>query len=169
MNEDVIIRKANKGDFKEIHELVMLVHKIHVENRSDIYKDIDPLDINTFEEEILNENNIYLVAEYNKEIIGICFAEFKNVLNNKIMKDQKIIHISDICVKKENQKKGIGKKLYNEILNIYGIDSKVVGDKHKSVEFDVDKYKIRADATIYLPYKSIGMKIKSIRFEKKIT
>ena len=159
MNEDVIIRKANKGDFKEIHELVMLVHKIHVENRSDIYKDIDPLDINTFEEEILNENNIYLVAEYNKEIIGICFAEFKNVLNNKIMKDQKIIHISDICVKKENQKKGIGKKLYNEILNLAkksGIDSielMVWGFNNNAINF----------------YKSIGMKIKSIRFEKKIT
>ena len=159
MNKDVIIRKANKEDFKQIHELVMQVHKIHVENRNDIYKDIDPLDINTFEEEILNENNIYLVAEYNKEIIGICFAEFKNVLNNKIMKDQKIIHISDICVKKENQKKGIGKKLYNEILNLAkksGIDSielMVWGFNNNAINF----------------YKSIGMKIKSIRFEKKIT
>ena len=42
-------------------------------------------------------------------------------------------------------------KLYNEILNLYGIDSRVDGDKHKRVEFDADKYKVRADATIYLP------------------
>lgn len=159
MKEDVIIRKANKEDFKQIHELVMQVHKIHVENRSDIYKDIDPLDINTFEEEILNANNIYLVAEYNKEIIGICFAEFKNVLNNTIMKDRKIIHISDICVKKENQKKGIGKKLYNEILNL-------------AEELEIDSIELMVwgfnDNAINF-YKSIGMQVKSIRFEKKIT
>lgn len=158
MKEDVIIRKANKEDFKQIHELVMQVHKIHVENRSDIYKDIDPLDINTFEEEILNANNIYLVAEYNKEIIGICFAEFKNVLNNTIMKDRKIIHISDICVKKENQKKGIGKKLYNEILNL-------------AEELEIDSIELMVwgfnDNAINF-YKSIGMQVKSIRFEKKI-
>ena len=41
--------------------------------------------------------------------------------------------------------------LYNEVLNEYGIDSKVIGDKHKQVEFNADKYKVRADATIYLP------------------
>lgn len=159
MNEDVIIRKANKEDYKEIHELVMEVHKTHVENRSDIYKDIDPLDINTFKEELLNANNIYLVAEYNKEILGICFAELKNVLDNKIMKERKIINISDICVKKENQKKGIGKKLYKEILNLAeelradSIELMVWGFNNNAISF----------------YKSIGMQIKSIRFEKKIT
>ena len=42
-------------------------------------------------------------------------------------------------------------ELYNEILNLYGIESKVIGDKHKKVEFIADKYKLRADATIYLP------------------
>lgn len=158
MNKDIIIRKANKEDFKQIHELVMQVHKIHVENRNDIYKDIDPLDINTFEEEILNANNIYLVAEYNKEIIGICFAELKKVLNNKIMKDRRIINISDICVKKEYQKKGIGKKLYNEILNL----AKEL--RIDSIELMV--WEFNNNAINF--YKSIGMQVKNIRFEKKI-
>ena len=159
MKEDVIIRKANKEDFKQIHELVMQVHKIHVENRRYIYKDIDPLDISTFKEEILNSNNIYLVAENNKEIIGICFAELKNVLNNKIIKDQKIIHISDICVKEEKQKKGIGKKLYNEILDLAkeldvdSIELMVWGFNNNAIDF----------------YKSIGMKVKNLKFEQKLT
>lgn len=158
MSEDVIIRKANKKDFEQIHKLVMQVHKIHVENRSDVYKNSDPLDINTFEEEISNSNNIYLVAECNNEIIGICFAELKNVLNNKIMKDRKIINISNICVKKEKQKKGIGKKLYNEILNlaeklgVNSIELMVWGFNNNAINF----------------YKSIGMQVKNIRFEKRM-
>ena len=42
-------------------------------------------------------------------------------------------------------------RLYNELLLEYGIDSKVIGDKHKLVEFNTNKYKVRADATIYIP------------------
>ena len=42
-------------------------------------------------------------------------------------------------------------ELYNELLNVYGIDSKVIGNKHKLVEINLDKFKIRADATVYLP------------------
>ena len=42
-------------------------------------------------------------------------------------------------------------KLYNEILKEYGINSKIYGDKHKLVEFNIDNYVVRADATLYLP------------------
>ena len=41
--------------------------------------------------------------------------------------------------------------VYNELLLEYGIDSKVLGDKHKYVEFNADNMKVRADATVYLP------------------
>lgn len=158
MREHTIIRKANIKDFEQVHDLVMQVHKIHVENRDDIYKNIDPIDYNTFEEELLNTDNIYLVAEYNSRIIGFCFAEIKSIFNNKIMKDRKIIHISDICVKKENQKKGIGKKLYNEILKIAeelkidSVELMVWGFNDNAINF----------------YKSLGMKVKNLKFEQKI-
>ena len=31
MNEEIIIRKAKEEDFKQLHKLIMQVHKIHVE------------------------------------------------------------------------------------------------------------------------------------------
>ena len=40
-------------------------------------------------------------------------------------------------------------RLYKEILNEYGIESEIKGDKHKRLEFDVDNYRIRTDATVY--------------------
>lgn len=42
-------------------------------------------------------------------------------------------------------------ELYNELLLEYGIDSKVLGDKHKYVDFIADGMKVRGDATVYLP------------------
>lgn len=42
-------------------------------------------------------------------------------------------------------------ELYNELLLDYGIDSKIMGDKHKCVEFKVGDMIVRGDATIYLP------------------
>ena len=42
-------------------------------------------------------------------------------------------------------------KLYNEVLHLYGIDSRVIGDSHKLVEIKIGEMVIRADATIYLP------------------
>jgi len=41
--------------------------------------------------------------------------------------------------------------LYNELLLEYGIDSRVMGDKHKYVEFSISDMVVRGDATIYLP------------------
>ncbi len=46
---------------------------------------------------------------------------------------------------------GTWSSLYNELLLSYGIDSRVVGDKHKYVEFNNGDMKVRADATLYLP------------------
>lgn len=34
------------------------------------------------------------------------------------MKDREILNISDICVDKDERRKGIGKKLYSQVLQI---------------------------------------------------
>ena len=42
-------------------------------------------------------------------------------------------------------------RLYSELLKEYGIESEILGNKQKRVEFNVYKYKIRTDATVYSP------------------
>lgn len=98
MNKEIIIRRAKPKDFKQVHKLMLQVHKLHVKERNDIYKDVDPLDLDSFKEEISNNDNIYLVAEMENKIVGICFLQIKEISNNKIMKDRKILHIGSICV-----------------------------------------------------------------------
>ena len=158
MDEKVIIRKAKLNDFSGVHKLIMQVHKLHVSKRNDIYKDIDPMNFEEFKTELSNSNNIYLIAELGNEIVGICFSQIKEILNNKIMKNRKILHIEDICVDENHQKKGIGKKLYNQIVelakekNIDNIELMVWGFNENAIKF----------------YENLGMSIKNLRFEQKI-
>lgn len=158
MSNEITIRRANIGDFKQVHGLIMQVHKLHVKERSDIYRDTDPLDFEEFKEELSNSNNIYLVAELKNEIVGICFSQIKETLNNRIMKNRKVLHIENICVNKTNQRNGIGKELYNEIVKlaqeqkIDNIELMVWGFNENAIKF----------------YENLGMNIKNFRFEQKI-
>lgn len=158
MNNEITIRGAKIGDFKQVHRLIMQVHKSHVKERSDIYKDTDPLDFEEFKEELSNSNNIYLVAELKNEIVGICFSQIKETPNNRIMKNRKVLHIENICVNKTNQRNGIGKELYNEIVKlaqeqkIDNIELMVWGFNENAIKF----------------YENLGMNIKNFRFEQKV-
>lgn len=73
-NRKFIVRKIKEEDFEQIYELIVNVHNLHVKERKDIYINADPLDIDTFKEELANVNNLYLVAERKSKIVGICFA-----------------------------------------------------------------------------------------------
>lgn len=158
MEEKIIIRKPETVDFQGVHKLMMQVHKLHINERNDIYKDVDPINFDEFKNELSNSNNIYLIAEFKNEIVGICFSQIKEISNNKIMKDRKILHIENICVDKNYQKKGIGKKLYEQIVqlakerNIDNIELLVWGFNENAINF----------------YKNLGMNIKNLRFEQKI-
>ena len=159
MEEKIIIRKPETVDFQGVHKLMVQVHKLHVNERNDIYKDVDPMDFEEFRTELSNSNNIYLIAELENEIVGICFSQIKEISNNKIMKNRKILHIENICVDENHQKKGIGKKLYKQIVqlakekNIDNIELMVWGFNENAIKF----------------YKNLGMNIKNLKFEQKIS
>ena len=157
MVNNIIIRKAGIDDFEQIHRIVMQVHNLHLKNRRDIYKDVNPLTIDEFKEDITSDNKLYLVAESNENVVGICFSTIKIITDNRILNDKKIVYIENICVDVNERKKGIGKMLYNETIKI------AKNIKANSIELMV--WKFNEEAINF--YKNLGMEIKNIRFEKK--
>ena len=158
MNEKIIIRKAEIEDFNKVHRLIMQVHKLHVKERKDIYRDVDPMSFEEFKNELSNSNNIYLVAQLENNIVGICFSQIKETSNIRIMKDRKIINIEDICIDEKYQRNGIGKKLYNQIIqiakekNIHNVELTVWNFNKNAIRF----------------YENLGMNVKNLKFEQKI-
>ena len=95
MVNNIIIRKAGIDDFEQIHRIVMQVHNLHLKNRRDIYKDVNPLTIDEFKEDITSDNKLYLVAESNENVVGICFSTIKIITDNRILNDKKIVYIEN--------------------------------------------------------------------------
>ena len=155
----IIIREARKSDFEQIHRIVMQVHNLHLKNRRDIYKNADPLTIDEFDDSITNTNNLYLVAEKNYNIVGICFSTIKIITDNRILNDKKIVYIENICVDVNERRKGIGKLLYEETVK----RAKTI--KADSIELVV--WGFNENAINF--YKSLVMEVKNVRFEKKLT
>ena len=73
--------------------------------RKMIYKDVDPMNYDEFKTELSNSNNIYLVAELENEIVGICFYNIKEILR---------ISVLIKSIKKRELVKNYIIKLYNQ-------------------------------------------------------
>jgi ribosomal protein S18 acetylase RimI-like enzyme len=85
-------------------------------------------------------------------------AEQKEASTNPIQKKREIININNIAIDKKHQKQGIGKKLYNAVVN----EAKRV--KANAIELTVFGFNKNAIAF----YENIGMSIKNIKYEQKI-
>lgn len=155
MKEKINIRKALKSDFDQIHELVKQIHMIHLKERSDLYKNVDPLEFQEYEKELIDPNNIYIVAEIKEKIVGICFASIMESDGSKVMKKRKFIYIKNICVDEKYRRNKIGENLYKYIFylgkkrKLDGIELTVWGFNEKAIKF----------------YEKNGMKVKNIKYE----
>ncbi len=156
--ESMKIREANIDDYNKVYKITEQVHKIHIDARSDVFKDIDPLSLNEFKNRLINKNTVNIIAEVENEILGVCFAEIKEIVNNNKLKDRKYINISNICVQETAQRNNIGRKLYDNVKmrakqeNIDNIELTVWGFNCNAIKF----------------YEKIGMKIRNIKFEQSI-
>lgn len=152
-----MIRELVLDDYEEVVKLVYQVHELHLSNRPDIYNDANPCPLGYFENIINSESIKYAYVEDNK-IIGVVLGK-KEVTNSiPILKPRIVYYIDDIVVDKNFRHKGIGKKLYNYVLD------KAKDDEVDSIELTV--WAFNRDAINF--YKSLGMNEKNIRFEQKI-
>lgn len=109
---NVNIRKMKVEDFEQVHNLVEQVHNLHVKNVPTIYKDTDPLSFEDFCDQLNDINVISYVAEIENKIVGELIAFIKEIKNDKLLVNNKILHIDDICINENYKHKGIGTLLY---------------------------------------------------------
>ena len=155
----ILLRDFKPGDFESINILMNQVHKLHLENRPDVYVEIDsPLSENDFNNIVQDQNSIAILAEDNDEILGFCIVTIRQPSKNPVLVPRKIAYMEDLCVRQDYQKKGLGKQLYTEVLNrskSFGVDSlelMVWSFNEGAIEF----------------YKNMGMAPKSYIMEFKL-
>ena len=158
---NTIMRNAKFSDFNDVNNLMLELHNLHVKNRNDIFKATDSPMKEEYFKDLLNNQDVKLfVIENleNSEIVGYSNLKLMNTPNIDIVVKSKYIYIDDFCIKQAYKRKGIGKKLFNFILE-YAKQQGV-----ESVQLNV--WSFNEDAIEF--YNFMGMKERNVRMEMRV-
>lgn len=152
-----MIRKANKEDINALNELLYQVHKVHSDVRPDLFKAGEK----KYNDEelfiILNDDTKPIfVYEENNIILGYAFCVIIDHKNDHSLVNYKSLYIDDLCVNISTRGKGIGKQLYEYVLDFaksigcYNVTLNVWACNDSALKF----------------YGKIGMHVQKIGMEK---
>ena len=113
-----MIRFAQEKDIPRIGELLSEVDLVHHEGRPDIFKIGQKYDKYQLTEIIGDRSRPVLVSvDENDHVTGYAFCIFQQHTDNNVLTDIKTLYIDDICVGHEYRRQGIGKALYNAVVD----------------------------------------------------
>lgn len=151
----MVITKAKVEDFGEIHKIFQEVHDLHLAGTINVFKEIDPLTKEEFQEFLKNKDEIFLIAKDDKDkIVGFLRAVIEE-REGRLTKFKKTIHIDSLGVLKKSHNKGIGSMLMEEI--------KKIAKKEKCDNIILDVWSFNDNALKF--YKHQGFKTKRRQME----
>ena len=152
-----MIRLANEKDIEQINNLLFQVHKVHSDARPDLFKSGSKKYTDEELKEIIKDKEKPIfVYEIDEKIEGYAFCILINHNNENSLCDYKSMYIDDLCVDKNCRGKGIGKKLFDYVLEYakklgcYNLTLNVWEGNDSAMQF----------------YKNIGLRIQKIGMEK---
>lgn len=121
-DKDLYVRPLEEQDVPKVMDLLEQVNLVHFNGRPDIFKH----DTKFTEEDVKrsfigNEMApVFVCVEVNSEgkeaVLGHAFCEIQESLGNSVVQAKRSLYIDDICVDEKARGKGIGRRLYNHVL-----------------------------------------------------
>ena len=121
-NDNLKVRPLKEKDIPKVMDLLEQVNLVHFNGRPDIFKH----DTKFTEEDVRksfigNEMAPVFVCVNNdgkddELVMGHAFCEIQESLGNSVVRAKRSLYIDDICVDEEARGKGIGRMLYNYVL-----------------------------------------------------
>ena len=134
------------------------IRKLHIQGRPDIFNDKE---INKIKDEIITNLNrrdkIIIIAEENKNILGLLICKIKIINEHINLKDARILSIDELGVRKNMQKRGIGKLLIDE--------AKKIGKENSCDRLELNCWQFNSALEFY---KKVGFKEQRTIFEMEI-
>ena len=119
---DVLLRESSLSDYEIIDEMLCKLHRYHVENKPEVYKDIDYFFSKGEFEKILEENNFFILSILDGVVAGlIWYRRVEKV--NKFEKNRTQLWIDGLYVDERYRDKGIAKRLLSKVMEIAKNDS----------------------------------------------
>jgi ribosomal protein S18 acetylase RimI-like enzyme len=140
----MLIREASTNDIAVLHEIFQELHKIHFENRPDIFSvDGNPYTEKFIKKMLRDKSKKIIVAEENTYVIGLCAFSLND---NAYQTRKKQILIDDIYVVPDYRRKGVAKALFNYV--------KSLAEKEKYEKIDLTVWNFNKEAQSF--YESLG-------------
>lgn len=155
------VREAVASDYSEISNLVLEVHKLHVQNRPDVYVDVDnPVRREDFDELLCADDAKLFVVEdsVNEGIVAYSIVKVIAPRNIQIFVPSKSVYIDDFCVKSSYRKNGVGRFLFQHIVDYSKSQS---ASSIQLVVWEFNKEAIKF-------YEELGMSTRNRRMELKL-
>ena len=154
-----MIRKATHNDIPRILELLSQVNDVHAEGRPDFfikgkrkYNEEDLLKI------INDDTTPVFVCEENDDIKGYAFCVIQDLSQCDNLRPDKSLYIDDICVDENYRRHGVGKKLYEHVLQF--------AKEEKCFNITLNVWAKNPGAQAF--YESMGMTVQKVCMEQII-
>ena len=113
------VRKALEKDIPMIENLLSQVDLVHHNGRPDIFKIGTKYNAMQIKTMLGDESKPILVCvDENDEVLGYCFCIFVEHKNDSVLTDVKSLYVDDLCVDESMRKKGVGKVLLNNAIDL---------------------------------------------------
>ena len=114
----MLVRRAEKRDIPRILELLFQVDMVHHEGRPDLFK--GPATKYNAEElaGIVEDDDtpVFVCENETGIVVGHAFCIHKQVMGDSVLTDVRTLYIDDICVDGSYRGKGVGKALYQYVV-----------------------------------------------------
>lgn len=150
------IRRAVEKDIPILEELLLQVENVHNAVRPDLFvANAKKYDEEQLKRIITDDNRPIFVAETDGTVSGYAFCIYVDQKDSNVLTPIKTLYVDDLCVNKAFRGKGIGKKLYEYVIEFarnngfYNVTLNVWADNVSAVSF----------------YQKLGMNVQKIGME----
>ncbi|MFF5996106.1 GNAT family N-acetyltransferase [Lysinibacillus sp. KU-BSD001] len=146
---EIQIEKATIADFQAVNAIVKEGHNVHVEALPYLFKNVQKVMLISYYQQLLeDEASDILIATENATIVGFAIISLESSPPFESLVPRKFAYINDFGVKTVNQRKGIGKKLF---------EACIAWAKEKDVQsVELNVWEFNQSAISF--YESLGMK-----------
>jgi len=147
---------ATEEDYFAVNEIVKEGHEEHVMEEPTIFKSVESVMPESYYKELLdNEESDILLAKEDEIVVGFAVIRVETSPPFESLVQRKYVYIHDFGIKADQQRKGIGKLLFNACIT-WAKEKKV-----DSVELNVWEFNTKAiDFYKHFDMKSVSRKMK---------
>ncbi len=158
MSMPITVRPASESDYGGIMPIAAQVHKLHTDNRADIYRETaTPLGLDEFTTMLGSPEKYRIIVACGEagKILGYAVIQIQDTRDVKLLNDARVHVVDSIATDEGHKRQGIGKAMMDYIRG------EASSDKAERIVLNVLSF--NKEAMDF--YEKLGMRRQAIKYE----